>query len=327
MKKIQIYTRGVIAVLIAANVFVAAAACAQNYPSRQIRMIIPAGPGGGIDTVARVVGAPLSTALGQSIIMDNRPGAGTVLGSELTAKAAPDGYTLLALTNSHTINAGIRKDLPYDPIADFAPVVYIAAVPQLLLVHPSIPARNPKELIALAKQHPGQLSFASAGAGTGTHLAFELFQHMAGTRIVHVPYKSGSAALVDLAGGQVQMNFSNTINAAPYVKGGRLRALGITALKRSALFPQVPPIADTLPGYTSDAWYGMVAPARTPPEIVARLNREVVTILKNNTSVRDKLAAEGAEVAPDTPEEFETLMRADVKKWTTLTRAINLKID
>src|SRR5688572_9192038 len=216
-------------------------------------MIIPAGPGGGVDTVTRALGQPLGVALGQPVVMENRPGAGTMLASELLAKAAPDGHTLLMATTSHAINASIHKNLRYDPVNDFATVTMVATVPYWLVVHPSVPARSVKELIALAKRRPGELHFASAGSGSGTHLAFELFKSMALINVVHVPYKGGSAALIDLLGGHVQVMMSNTINSRPHVMNKKLHALAISTPKRSPLHPNVPTISEAgVPGYQAD---------------------------------------------------------------------------
>jgi tripartite-type tricarboxylate transporter receptor subunit TctC len=262
--------------------------------------------------------------LGQPFVMDNRPGAGTMLASELTAKAAPDGYTLLMVTNSHAINAGLHKDLRYDPVEDFSYVSLVASVPYWIVVHPSVPVRTIRELIGLAKRRPGDLYFASAGTGSGTHLAFELFQSMAQIRLTHVPYKSGSSALVDLVGGHVQLMASNTINSRPHVLAGRLRALGITTSSRSPLYPNVPTIAESgLPGYQSDAWYGVLAPAKTPADIVSRLNREISTLLKSD-DLREKFASQGAEATPSTPERFMALMKSDIVKWAKVTSALKL---
>lgn len=289
-------------------------------------MIIPAGAGGGVDTVARLVGGALATALGQPVTMDNRPGAGTVLASELTAKSPPDGYTLLMVTNSHTINASLHKNLRYDPVEDFSPISFVTTLPYLLVVHPSVPARSVKELIALAKQHPDKLYFASAGAGSGTHLAFELLVSMAGIRAVHVPYKGGSAALVDLAGGHVQMMISSIINCMPYVRNGRLVALGISSAQASPSYPQFRPLAVSgVPGYDAIAWYGVLAPARVPADIAARLNREINAILRA-PDIREKLAAQGADAAGSTPEEFAAILRRDIQKWAKLTAALKLQL-
>jgi len=310
---------------VAAGMGLAQSTDAQPYPTRQLRMIIPAGPGGGVDTVARSVGAALSTALAQPVVMDNRPGAGTMLASELTAKAPPDGYTLLMVTNSHAINASLHKDLRYDPVEDFAFISAVATVPYWIVVHPSVPVKTIRELVALAKRRPGDLYFASAGSGSGTHLAFELFQSLAQIRLVHVPYKSGTAALIDLIGGHVQLMASNTINSRPHVLAGRLRTLGITSAQRSKLYPDVPTVAEAgVPGYQAEAWYGLLAPARTPGDIVARLNREVIALLKSD-DVRDKLAAQGAEVSGSTPEQFLQQMRREIAQWAKITSRLNLQ--
>ncbi|MEN3355094.1 MAG: hypothetical protein V7640_3252 [Betaproteobacteria bacterium] len=304
-----------------------AGAMAQLYPGKPLRMIIPAGPSGGVDTISRLVGQQLGTALGQPVIMDNRPGAGTMLASELLAKSPPDGYTLLMATNSHAINAGVHKNLRYDPIGDFAPVTLVASVPYLVVIHPSAPVKSVKELIALAKQRPGELFAASAGTGSGTHLAFELFASMANVRIVHVPYKSGSSAIVDLAGGHVQLMFSNVINSMPHVRARRLSALAITSAKRSELAPQLPTVAEAgRPGYQADAWYGVLLPARTPAEIVTRLNRELVAILKS-PDMREKTATQGADVIGSTPQEFAVLMGNEVQKWGKITSALKLQLE
>lgn len=307
--------------------FSAASAMAQPYPNKPVRMIIPAGPGGGVDTISRFIGPPLSAALGQPIVMENRPGAGTLLASELTAKSPPDGYTLLMVTNSHVINAGIHKNLRYDPVNDFAQVTRVASVPYLVVVHPSVPAKSVKELIALAKRRPGQLLAASAGSGSGTHLAFELFASMASVDIVHVPYKSGSPAIIDLAGGHVQLMFSNVINSMPHVKSRRLNALAITSSKRSPLNPQLPTVSESgLQGYQADAWYGVLAPARTPADIVDRLNREIVSILRT-PELREKAATQGAELITSTPQEFAAFMREELKKWAKVTSTMKLQTE
>jgi len=302
-------------------------AAAQPYPSKPLRLIVPAGPGGGVDTIARFVATPLAAALGQPVVAENRPGAGTMLASELIAKSPPDGYTLLMVTNSHVMNPGIQKSLRYDPIADFAPVTLVASVPHLVVVHPSVPAASVKELIALAKRRPGDLLAASAGTGSGTHLAFELFASMAQVNIVHVPYKSGSAAIIDLSGGHVQLMFSNMINSMPHVRAKRLRALAITAAKRSPLAPELPTVSEAgLPGYQSDVWYGVLVQGRTSPDIVRRLNREITAILKA-PEFRDKAGTQGAEVIGGTPAEFAALMKSDLAKWSKLTAKLKLQIE
>ena len=302
-------------------------AAAAPYPVRSVRMIIPAGPGGGVDTVARVVGQALGAALGQPVVMDNRPGAGTMLASELTAKSPPDGYTLLMATNSHAINVGLHKSLRYDPVNDFAQLTLVASVPYLVVVHPSLPARSVKELLALARRHPGKLHAASAGSGSGTHLAFELFRSMAALDIVHVPYKSGTPAMVDLVGGHVQMMISNIINSSPHVRAKRLHALAVSAVERSTIYPELPTVAESgVPGYQADVWYGVMAPARLPPDIAQRLTLEIVSVL-GTPAVREKLRTQGAEVLGGTPGEFTGRLRSDIRKWAKVTAALGLRAD
>lgn len=305
----------------------AGAAVAQQYPSRAIRMLVPAGPGGGADTTARVVGQSLSDAVGQPVVIDNRPGAGTMLASEMLATAPADGYTVLMATNSHAINASLhKKRLRYDPVNDFATVTLVSRVPYFVVVHPSVPAKSVKELIALAKRRPGDLLFASAGTGSGTHLAGELFSSMADIKMVHVPHKGGSAAMVDLIGGHVQVMISNTINSSPHVAAGRLRALAITSLERSPLYPQLPTVAEAgVPGYQADVWYGVMVPARTPPEIVGRLHREVVAILKTKP-VADRFKSLGAEVIGSSGEEFASVLKGDIQKWARVTARLQAQM-
>ena len=319
MPKLHFLLSGLVLILCAGTVN------AQPYPSRPLRLIVPAGPGGGVDTIARLLAAPMSPALGQPVVAENRPGAGTLVASEITAKSAPDGYTMLMVTNSHAINAGIHKNMRYDPVNDFAYVSTVASIPYIVVVHPSVPVKSVKELIALAKRRPGELMAASAGTGSGTHLAFELFAFMANVNIVHVPYKSGTSAMVDLTGGHVQLMLSNIINSMPHVKSKRLHVLAITTAKRSALYPDIPTVAESgLPGYQADAWYGVLVPARTPTEIVQRLNREVHAVLKT-PDFRSKVAAQGAEVTGSTPDEFAAFMRLEIAKWVKVTSRLKIQ--
>ena len=281
-------------------------------------MIIPAPPGGGVDTVGRAVAQRLSDAVGQPVVADNRAGAGTMIGSELTAKAPADGYTILMVTNSHTINAALVKNLRYDPIKDFLPVTQVTAAPLLLLVHPSVPAASVKELLALAKRRPGELYYASAGSGSGTHLAGALFASMANINVVHVPYKGGVPGLMDLVGGHVQIMFNNLISAASLVSSGRLHLLAVTGTRRMPALPKVPTVAESgVPGYETGSWYGVLVPAQTPPDVVATLHREVVKIVKT-AEIREKFAVEGSEAVGGTPQEFAELMRNEIQKWAKL---------
>lgn len=300
---------------------------AQSYPAKAVRVIIPAPVGGGVDTIGRAVSQKLAEALGQAFVPDNRPGAGTMIGSELTAKSPPDGYTVLMMTNSHTINASVQKNLKYDPIKDFSEVSLLAISPYLLVVHPSVPARSARELIDLARKRPDEIHFASAGNASATHLAGELFAYMAKVKMVHVPYKGGAPAVTDLVGGQVQLMFNNLISVMGLTKQGRLRALAITSAKRSPLLPELATVAESgLPGYESASWYGSLVAANTPQQIVATLNREMVKAIKS-AEIGAKLAAQGADVIGSTPEEFATYLRADLERWRKLVPAIGLRIE
>jgi tripartite-type tricarboxylate transporter receptor subunit TctC len=305
----------------------AGAATAQPYPSKPIRMIIPAPPGGGVDTVGRTIALKLAEAVGQPVVADNRAGAGTMIGSELTAKAPPDGYTVLMVTNSHTINAVLIKNLRYDPVKDFSPVTQVAAAPMLLLVHPSVPATSVRELLQLARRHPGELYYASAGNGSITHLGGALFASMAKVNLVHVPYKGGIPGLMDLVGGHVQIMFNNLISSASLVKSGRLRLLAVSGAKRLSALPQTPTIAESgVPGYETGSWYGVMLPAQAPAEVVAYLHREVVKILKL-PEIREKFAVEGSEAVGNTPQEFTELIRSEIQKWSKLVPALGIKPD
>ena len=306
----------------------AASAHAQAWPSKPIRYIVPFAPGGTTDILARTVGDKLAIALGQPVVIENKPGAGGGVGAEITAKSAPDGYTIMGGTiSTHAINASLYKSLPYDPVRDFAPIVLIARVPNMLVVHPDIPAKNVSELIALLRANPGKYTFASAGNGTSQHLSGELFKSMAGAEMQHVPYKGSPPALQDVMGGQVSMTFDNITTAWPLARGGKLRALAVTTAKRSAIAPDVPTLAEAgLPGFEVGSWQGVFAPAGTPPDIVKRLNAEIVKIL-NTPDVRDKLAALGAEVVGNSPEEFATMVKAEVGKWADVVKKSGARVD
>ena len=300
---------------------------AQAYPSKPVRMIIPAGAGGTVDTISRLIGPKLGEALGQPVMPDNRPGAGTMLASELTAKAPHDGHTILMVTNSHAINASLHKRLPYDPIKDFECVILVATSPYLLVVHPSVPANSVKELIAVAKQRPGQLNFASAGTGSSTHLAGELFKSLAKADIVHVPYKGGSAAQIGLAAGEVGLMFTGPIASAPLIKAKRVRALAVTSLQRSPSFPDLPTVAEAgVPGYESGSWYGVVVPARTTPVVVKRLNQAIAAIMKD-PEVEKRIEGLGADATTSTPEQFTALLKRDVERWARVTAQLGLQIE
>ena len=306
----------------------AAHANAQAWPSKPIKWVVPFAPGGTTDILARVVGEKLAIALGQPVIIENKPGAGGGLGAEFTAKAAPDGYTIMGGTiSTHAINASLYAKLPYDPIRDFVAITLIARVPNMLVINPSVPAGNVKELIVLLKANPGKYSFASSGNGTSQHLSGELFKTMAGVDMQHIPYKGSPPALQDVMGGQVTMTFDNITTAWPLAKGGKLRALAVTTAARSPIAPDVPTLAESgLPGFEVGSWQGVFAPAGTPPEIVKRLNTEIVKILKL-PDVSEKLVELGAEPVGNTAEEFTALVKAEVVKWADVVKKSGAKVD
>ena len=293
----------------------AVGAPAQTYPTKPIRLVVPFPAGGTTDILAREVGQTLSASLGQPVVIDNRPGAAGNIGSELVAKSAPDGYTLLMGTvGTHAINPSLYARLPYDHVADFAPVILVARVPNVLEVTPSLPVYSVADLIKLAKQSPGRINFASSGSGTSIHLSGELFKTMAGVDMTHVPYKGSAPALTDLIGGQVQVMFDNLPSSLPQIKAGKLRAIAVTSTQRAPALPDVPTIAESgLPGFEATSWFGVVAPAGTPPAIVARLNADVNQWLQT-PDAREKLLAQGAAAAGGSPEQFAAYIRAETEK-------------
>ena len=302
-------------------------AAAQAYPSKPIRMVVPFPAGGGIDTVARVIAPKLAESLGQPVIIDNRVGASGTVGTEAVAKAAPDGYTLLATFASHAQNASLYPKLGYDTVKDFAPVTLIATVPNILVINPSLPVKTVKELVALAKKHPGEILYASIGNGTPAHLSAELFNSMAGIRMTHVPYKGAAASIVALISGETQLTFTTVLVAMPHIKSGRLRALGVASLKRSTVLPDVPTIDEAgVRGYESNAWYGLLAPARTPQPILDQLHRETVKTLQNN-DVRDNLKGQGAEPVGNAPREFAVIIADEIEKWRKVVLATGARAD
>ncbi len=302
-------------------------AAAQDYPSKPIRFIVPYPPGGGTDVVARIMNEQLAVELGQPIIIDNRGGAAGNVGTDLAAKAPADGYNILFTLSSHTINPKLYDKLPFDVEKDFVPVSLAALIPQILVVHPSVPANDVKELIALAKASPGKLNYASVGTGSPGHIAGELFKLKTGVDIVHVPYKGGGPAVVDTIGGQVQLLFVSMPAAWQHVKSGKLKALAVTSAKRSVAAPDVPTIAESgIPDYVVDSWYGALAPARTPPAAVARLNAAFVKVLEN-PQVKEKLLAQGAEAAPSTPAEFDRVIKDELAKWDYVIKTAKIRPD
>jgi tripartite-type tricarboxylate transporter receptor subunit TctC len=298
---------------------------AQDYPNKPIRMIVPYPPAGGTDIVARTVAEPLAAELGQPIIIDNRGGAAGNIGTDLAAKSAPDGYTILFTLSSHTINPKLYDKLPFDVEKDFIPISLAAYIPQILVANPSVPAHNIKELIALAKAEPGKLNFASVGTGSPGHIAGELFKLRTGTDMVHVPYKGGGPAVMDTLGGQVQLLFVSMPAALQYVKAGRLRALAVTSDKRSAAAPDIPTIAESgVPDCVVNSWYGALVPARTPPAVVAKLQAAFAKVLQM-PDVKERLFAQGAEAAYSTSAEFERLIHDELKQWEFVIREAKIK--
>lgn len=301
------------------------AALAQ-YPVKPIRIIVPFGPGGPSDILARTVGQKLTEAWGQQVLIDNRPGANGILGSELVAKSAPDGYTLVMGTNgTHGINANLYPKLPYDTIKDFAPVTRLGQAPYVLVAHPSLPVRTVKELVRLAREKPGEITFASGGSPS--QLAAELFKRTARIDVVVVPYKGNAPAVTAVVSGEVSLVFGGIAQSAPLVKGGRLRALGVASLQRSPVMPDVPTIAESgLPGFVAGAWYGLLAPAGTPRAIVERINGEILRVLRL-PDVQQRLRAEAYELPADTPDEFAALIRAEIAKWASVVKEAGLRPD
>ena len=303
----------------------AAGAGAQDYPNKPIRMIIPYPPGGGTDVVGRILNEPLSTALGQPIIIDNKGGAAGNVGTDIAAKAPADGYNILFTLSSHTINPKLYPKLPFDVEKDFVPISLSAMIPQILVVHPSVPANTVQELIALAKAQPGKLNYASVGTGSPGHIAGELFKLKTGVDIVHVPYKGGGPAVTDTIGGQVQLLFVSMPAAWQHVKSGRLKAIAVTSAKRSVAAPDVPTIMESgVPDFVVDSWYGALAPAKTPPAAVAKLQAAFAQALQN-PQIREKLLLQGAEAAAVTPAEFDRIIRDELAKWDYVIRAANIK--
>jgi tripartite-type tricarboxylate transporter receptor subunit TctC len=303
---------------------VAAAAGAQSYPSKPVRVIISTGPGGGVDTISRIVGQKLSERWGQQVIAENRAGAGGAVGSEYVAKSAPDGYTLLTMSISYAVVPFSHKNLGYDPLRDFAPVAVLVFSPNILVVHPSLPVKNVKELIALAKAHPGTLTYASSGNGGTANLAVEALKLATGTDIVHVPYKGTAPGVTDLIAGRVSMSCTALVSSMPFVKQGKLRVLATVGAKRSPAAPELPTVAESgVPGFAVDVWYALFAPAAVPKEILTQLNAEVIRIL-NTPETRERLAAIGLEPAAEPLDRTNAYINAEVAKWGKVVRAAGI---
>jgi tripartite-type tricarboxylate transporter receptor subunit TctC len=310
-----------LAAAVLATAALSGTALAQAYPSRPIRLVVPSVAGGILDTVARTIATRMSEEFGQQVVVDNRPGAGGVIGSELVAKAAPDGYTIVKLATSHAINPSVYAKLPYDTLRDFAPVAQTVSLTNVLVVHPSVPASNVQELIALARAKPGTLTYGSAGNGQSNHLSGALLGAMAGIDILHVPYKGSAAALTDVVAGNVSMMFVDVLSAMPHVKSGRLRAIASTGLKRSASVPDIPTVAEQgVAGFNGSSWLGLAAPAGTPKEIVARLSAATARALAA-PEVRERFVSQGVEPVGSTPDEYAAFIAAEIPRWAAAARA------
>lgn len=304
-----------------------AAAQAGDFPNKPIRLVVPFPPGGATDAAARLVAVKMSEHWGQPVVVDNRAGAGGNVGSDLVAKSAPDGYTLvMGVTGSHAINTSLYSKMPYDPVTDFVAISQVAVVPNVLVVHPSVPAHNLAELVALAKKEPGKLNYASLGNGTAAHLGMEMLKAEAGVDITHVPYKGSAPAVADLLAGQVQMMVDGLPSALPHVKAGKLRAIALTSLHRAPALPDLPTIAETYPGFYADAWSGLFAPKGTPQPVVDKLSAEVQRILKL-PDVREKLAGLGAEPVGSTQAEFSAHVKREIDKWAKVVKTSGAKVD
>ena len=303
----------------------ASAAPAQPYPSRPVKIVVPATPGGAIDLIARTLGEKLTGSLGQPVVVENKPGAANNLGTDFVAKSPPDGYTLVIVASSHATNTHLYKNLPYDSVKDFEPVVYTHVVPLLLAVHPSVPAKNVQELTAWVKANPDKAIYASSGPGSSLHMAAELYMSMTGTKMQHVPYKGSSAAHPDLLAGRTAMIFDTITAVRGHVRAGTLRGIAVTTLRRSSSMPELPTIAESgLPGYDASTWGGILAPAGTPKDVVAKLNAAINAALKQD-DVRSRLSGAGIEIQGGTPEQFGEVIRAEIEKWGRIVKEAGIQ--
>jgi tripartite-type tricarboxylate transporter receptor subunit TctC len=313
-----------VALVLAGAVF---SALAQEFPAKPVRWIVPYSPGGSSDILARLIGQKLAEAWGRTIIVDNRPGAAGNIGTEAAARSAADGYTLLLVASTFAMNPSVYPKLAFDAVNDFAPVTMIMWQPFILSVHPSLPVKNVKELIALARQRPGELNFSSGGSGTSGHVAAALFAMMSNVRLTHVPYRSMGPAITALLTGEVQLSFNTSIAVLPHAKEGRLRPLGVTGSKRMAALPGVPTITEAgVPGYEEGAWQGVLVPAATPRALVTRLNQDLVRTIKSRET-SERIVESGAYVVADTPEEFAAAIKADIQKYAKLVKAAGIRAD
>ena len=302
-----------------------ASAAEPDYPSRPIRIIVPQSPGASTDITARLIAAKFNEAFKQSVVVDNRPGSSGIAGTEIVARSAPDGYTLMVVASSFSINPALQPKLPYDSIRDFTPISQLSKFPNMLAAHPSLPAKTLQDVIALAKAKPGQLNYASAGSGTGTHMSAELLKQMTGVDIVHIPYKGGGPAMVAAMGGQTQLIIGTTLGLLPHVRTGKLKAIALTSAKRSAAAPEIPTFAESgVPGYEHEPWNAMFAPAKMPKAVVAKLNTEVSRIL-HSPEVKKIFEHEGAEPVGNTSEQFAVILKSEIAKWMKVVKTAGIK--
>ncbi len=299
---------------------------AQTFPSKPIRIVVPFTPGGPNDILARMIGQRYTAVWGQQTLVDNRPGGGTVIGTDIVAKAPADGHTLLMVSTSHAANPSLMPKLPFDTLRDFVSVGQAVSSPNVLVVHPSVPARNTRELLDIAKARPGQITFASGGSGAATHLAGELLKILGGVEMTHIPYKGAGPATIDLISGQVTWMFGTILPTIPHVRSGKLRALAVSGKRRAEVLPEVPTVAEHVPGFEASSWYGVFAPAGTPAEVIIKLNQEMARAL-TPVEVRQRLAAEGTEVVAGNPEDFMQLFRAEAAKWARVIKQAGIRLE
>jgi tripartite-type tricarboxylate transporter receptor subunit TctC len=312
--------------LLLAGFALTAFAAGNEYPQRAVRMIVPYPPGGAGDIVGRLISAKLTETLGQQVVVDNRGGGGQVIATQLAAIAPPDGHTLFLASATHSVNPALRKSLPYDTLKDFAPITLVAQSPLIFVAHPSLSVSSIKELIAAARAKPGRINYASSGPGTGGHMSVELLKSTTGIDLVHIPYKGAGPALTDVIAGQVQMMCTSPLAAVPHVKSGRLRALAMTGPKRSSFAPDVPTVAETLPGFQTTLWYALLAPAGTPQAIVHKVHDDTVKIVRSK-ELTQQLESQGAEPVGNTPQELQRFIQAEIAQWTKVVKQAKITLD
>lgn len=323
---IPVRTAGMAGAALSLAIF-AAPGYTQNFPTKTVRIISPFAPGGGNDTISRAIAQKLFDQLGQTVIVENRPGANTIVGTQFVAKSAPDGYTLILVSNSHVINQSLYAKLPYDAVRDFSPITLVGTSPLLLVVHPSLPAKSVPDLTRLARSKPAELTFSTAGIGSSAHLAGELLASMAGVKLQHIAYKGSAPAVTALLSGEVTMSIAPSLTFLPHARAGRVRALATTSARRSPAAPDIPSVAESgLPGYAVDQWYGLIGPAHVPNDIAQRLSRAVAAVLKL-PDVHERLSKQGVDPTGSTPEEFARLIVTDVERWAKVVKEAGLKVD